>query len=524
MKNLIFLLFASVLTISTVFGQNDRPALGLTFDDAAYNNTPHLPTFDGRKFNKLPLTVSLKDYCPTPGNQGFSGSCVGWACGYGALTASRAIKLELKDKEQINAIANSAFYLYNRIILNPKDCMSGAKITDAMNLLMMEGDCTMDTFDGECYELPTYNAIQEAMNYKIQDYAAVFAIEDDPKLKVLKTKKSLANNMPVMIGMNVTSSFWLLPNSSIKWESKEGEGVLGGHAMLVVGYDEVDKTFEIMNSWGTRWGNGGFVKVSYDDYAEYVKYGFQMLLDTKVEEEIVVNEVKTDNDIVKDTTTVITEIEEVNITGSFVFRYPDGYEKNVDGIRILDPVKQEPVIKFTEAKATYNSEAEVYELEKKMWSVGDMFQLVAKDVPTGKYVYVFSIDPKNKLEMHWPEMYGTTQEEVDAFKNVPISEYVPNESAEMIIPGAANALQLEEKGTDNLVVLYSDSKIENIDELAKVAQTSAGTIQERVNAGFGDMLIHPDYIKYNETSMGFESTSPSDKGSIVPIILTVNAN
>ena len=34
----------------------------------------------------------------------------------------------------------------------------------------------------------------------------------------------------------------------------------GGHAMVVVGYDD-DKyggAFEILNSWGTYWGNKGF--------------------------------------------------------------------------------------------------------------------------------------------------------------------------------------------------------------------------------------------------------------------------
>ena len=32
---------------------------------------------------------------------------------------------------------------------------------------------------------------------------------------------------------------------------------LGGHAILIVGYDDVGKYFIAKNSWGTSWGRGG---------------------------------------------------------------------------------------------------------------------------------------------------------------------------------------------------------------------------------------------------------------------------
>jgi alpha-beta hydrolase superfamily lysophospholipase len=40
--------------------------------------------------------------------------------------------------------------------------------------------------------------------------------------------------------------------------------VLGGHAFAIVAYDE--RGFWIQNSWGPKWGNGGFGLVSYDDW------------------------------------------------------------------------------------------------------------------------------------------------------------------------------------------------------------------------------------------------------------------
>lgn len=40
--------------------------------------------------------------------------------------------------------------------------------------------------------------------------------------------------------------------------------ILGGHAFAIVAYD--DEGFWIQNSWGIDWGQGGFARVSYDDW------------------------------------------------------------------------------------------------------------------------------------------------------------------------------------------------------------------------------------------------------------------
>ena len=37
-----------------------------------------------------------------------------------------------------------------------------------------------------------------------------------------------------------------------------GEKLLGGHAVLAVGYDEAEQRFIVRNSWGTGWGKKGY--------------------------------------------------------------------------------------------------------------------------------------------------------------------------------------------------------------------------------------------------------------------------
>jgi C1A family cysteine protease len=38
---------------------------------------------------------------------------------------------------------------------------------------------------------------------------------------------------------------------------------LGGHAMLIVGYDDTTGTFIVCNSWGVSWADKGFCYIPY---------------------------------------------------------------------------------------------------------------------------------------------------------------------------------------------------------------------------------------------------------------------
>ena len=45
---------------------------------------------------------------------------------------------------------------------------------------------------------------------------------------------------------------------------KENEEVLGGHAIMAVGYDIQKKVFIIQNSWGDKWGDNGYFYMPFD--------------------------------------------------------------------------------------------------------------------------------------------------------------------------------------------------------------------------------------------------------------------
>ncbi len=46
-----------------------------------------------------------------------------------------------------------------------------------------------------------------------------------------------------------------------------------GHAVLVVGYNDLQKYFLVKNSWGDWWGENGYFRIAYDDVTDHVRFG-----------------------------------------------------------------------------------------------------------------------------------------------------------------------------------------------------------------------------------------------------------
>ncbi|HMK64558.1 MAG TPA: C1 family peptidase, partial [Thermodesulfobacteriota bacterium] len=47
----------------------------------------------------------------------------------------------------------------------------------------------------------------------------------------------------------------------------------GGHAVLIVGYDDVNQCFIVKNSWGTGWGESGYFRIAYNQMASPIYFG-----------------------------------------------------------------------------------------------------------------------------------------------------------------------------------------------------------------------------------------------------------
>lgn len=476
----VWSLFSSVLfllLLTTLTSVAQGVGKGLIWEDDRYSGVERLGT--GMKFSSNDPVVSLKDFCPQPGSQGAFGSCVGWATGYAALSIAIAKKNNITDQSEITAMAHSALYIYNQIKV--AGCQEGSRISDALELLKTKGDCLKADFNpNDCAVQPGGSEHNKALPYRIKDYATLFGIDDDSEVKISATINSIASGKPVVIGMNVPKSFEYLRTE--KWDRSLGSNeICGGHAMAVVGYNDYSKMFEIMNSWGTNWGKDGFCQISYDDYASFVKYGYQFTLDERDD----------------------PENDPIILSGDFVFERFERWDEEQD----------RPI--YNEVKPILDNN--LYTLDGTPTKVGDYYRLVAKNVRKDKYIYVFSIDPSNKVEILYPKDKSFKQTDGASLKELP---RVPSSNVEIQIPGGSQAIQTDVAGTDYLCILYSDMVIDDIQDLVvDVQQSLSLDFWEKLENAFGDRLMPDVNIQYTDNLMSVKASS--NTGYIAPIVLKV---
>lgn len=471
-KNWLFVLLA--LTLPTWVQAQTYPT-GLVFDDAAYNDLPRASNFTGSRYGEnLPLTYTLKDHAPSIGNQGQIGSCVGWATGYAAYTIASAKMNGITNTSQISQDAYSALYLYNNVKVG--SCGDGSRIDDACRFLETDGDLKSVEFDlpvTDCYRYGDESQKTRAREYRIKDYLTLFNINESPDKKVFMTKTTLAEGNPVIIGMSLRNNFFNVRGDEI-WDPNSGNtDYAGGHAMCIVGYNEYKKAFLLMNSWGDDWGDGGFGWVSYEDYGEYCKYAYILVLEEK-----------------QDPST--------SIVGDFIFRYP---------------VFKNNSYTFDEA-ATKKESGYMYRTVRTDWKIGDQVQLLAKNLRKNEYVYVFSVDPNGRATVHWPRNEELDNTQFDGYKDSPI---IISDDAEILIPGENMAMTKEAPGDDYLIILYSDRQIEDFKSIVSSMNYSQNDVEGKLIGLLNDRVPASQSIDYKSNQMGFTASLP--QGSIVPIIL-----
>jgi C1A family cysteine protease len=75
----------------------------------------------------------------------------------------------------------------------------------------------------------------------------------------------LAAGHPIIAGIQLFESFesQAVAASGVVPLPGAGEKALGGHAVLICGYDDVAGTFLVLNSWGVGWGQHGYFTIPY---------------------------------------------------------------------------------------------------------------------------------------------------------------------------------------------------------------------------------------------------------------------
>ncbi len=105
---------------------------------------------------------------------------------------------------------------------------------------------------------PTAAAFNDAKNYQAIGYQRV------PRT-LSQFKGVLASGYPFVFGFSVYDGFEsaAAAQTGVVNMPAPGEGFLGGHAVLAVGYDDASQRFIVRNSWGPGWGQAGYFTLPY---------------------------------------------------------------------------------------------------------------------------------------------------------------------------------------------------------------------------------------------------------------------
>lgn len=233
----------------------------------------------------LPSRVDLRDKLPPVFDQGSLGSCTANAgvAAYMMLTGA---------KEEHSRLYQ---YYMERSLEGTTAEDAGANMRDIGKALNKYGVCTENRWpyiESKFAADPPMAADTEAAGYKISAYRQVTGLSG--------LKKQLAAGTAVAIGMEVYPSFEKVGSDGIVPMPGSKEDCLGGHAVLVAGYDDNfrkqksgcllallsavfgtssdDGYIIVRNSWGKTWGDNGdfYLPYSYLDKYTYDYWIFEV--------------------------------------------------------------------------------------------------------------------------------------------------------------------------------------------------------------------------------------------------------
>jgi C1A family cysteine protease len=197
--------------------------------------------------------VDLRKNCPKIYNQGELGSCTANALACGIQYDEMKQKLE-------NNVPSRLFIYYNeRDMEGNVNNDTGASLRDGVKTINKIGYCneTQWPYDIEKFsEKPSGECYDYARKHKSLIYKRVQ--QDETHIKSV-----LNIGFPIVFGISVYESFesQTVSKTGVIPLPETSERMLGGHAIVLVGYDEEKRLFTFRNSWGEDWGENGYFKM-----------------------------------------------------------------------------------------------------------------------------------------------------------------------------------------------------------------------------------------------------------------------
>jgi hypothetical protein len=305
----------------------------------------------------------------------------------------------------------------------------------------------------------------ESRKYPIAGYVTLFSRDDrhKPALVTRTVKKSLSEGKPVIIGMNTPDSFLEARNV---WQPRENpENYYGGHAMCVVGYDDDGGAFEILNSWGRKWGNGGFMWVPYRVFVDFVMESYEMIENLAVYSDAV--------------------------------RF-GGFAR----VEILGPAAVPRPANLVLSPEGHYQTAEAY-------TDATQFRFVV-GARESAYVYTFAVSQSSRG--------GSFSTPVLVFPQAGVSPLLNYRDSAVILPAEDNAFALDgQPSTEYFVTLYAKQALD-IQAIMRRFGNLRGSIGDRVAKAVGDNFWRA--LSYNASEGAF-TAEPDDPRAVTALVVAI---
>jgi C1A family cysteine protease len=240
-----------------------RHALGRKPDVVTHDLIQKYPQmYMSKRVEKSPnlasiTTVDLTAKFPPVYDQGALGSCTA-----NAILGAYVFEM-IKQKEDPIELSRLFLYYEERAKEGTTSTDAGAAIQDGVWVLQNgAGVCRESLWPYDITQFasqPPPEAYADATNHRVVTSQRLSGQLND-------LRQTLVNGDPIVFGIEVYSSFegpGVDKTGVIPMPNTRTEQLLGGHAILLVGYNDSKQLFKFRNSWGQNWGVNGYGFIPY---------------------------------------------------------------------------------------------------------------------------------------------------------------------------------------------------------------------------------------------------------------------
>ena len=506
---------------------------GLLLNADSISKMPKKLDLSFRSFQSMPDSYSLEKYCPIPGDQAKFGTCTAWANAYGVNTILYAKTHELTDKNVITKYAFSPTFVYEVIKKDDdKDCQGGSHPITALEVMKTYGVPLLSTIPYACGTKITNGVVEYSKPYAIKSYSVLFAAKGfsvndayykDNSVAIDEIKKALTEGSPISGAFKIPQSFKSDPDGvwrpATDWQD-DTKWKHGLHAMTIVGYDNNKDggAFRILNSWGTAWGDKGFIWMRYSDFKASGLLAIQVFANPNtpvpIEKEQPQPQPQPTPDPKPEPKPKPSE-NTFELKGDVEFKINTGEDMPIKKTSTRNLTVEDDEVAAKEDLVAYTM--------RDTYVSGTKFRFYL-NVDKEAYIYAFATDLTGKVNLILPFADN-------------VSTLVGSNSI-VAFPSDSKVIKMDEnKGRDYLLILYSATALDAKGMVAKM-NTMKGALSDKIKSVLGGKLIDKSKIEYATDKVGFTTKKLSTRnltvadddkpsltgGSVVPLMVEIKHN